>query len=293
MNNILSGWIFIDKPVGKTSFDVIRVLKKILQIKKIGHSGTLDPIATGILGIAIGEATKSIPFFSKRKEYKFKIVFGESRDTDDISGKTVETIKSIPKIKEVRNCLRYFIGDIAQIPPKYSAVKVNGKRAYKLARNNENFQLKEKNISIYSLKCTGQEDAKTFSFVLECSSGTYVRALARDIAKRLDTLGYISYLRRTKLGRIKEKNIILLDKFEELVHIGDHFELIYPIQDALDDIPAVRLGGELGQKFQNGLSIDFFNKDIFYKPLLILSRTEFLGIGQLNQGSLNPIRVFN
>ena len=292
-SNNYSGWIFIDKPEGKTSFDIIRNIKKILKIKKIGHSGTLDPIASGILGIGIGEATKSIPFFSKRKEYKFEITFGESKDTDDISGKTTMTSQLVPTIGQISNCLNEFIGTISQIPPNYSAVKVNGMRAYKLARNNINFELKEKKIKIYSLQCTGQIDSSTFSFIIDCSSGTYIRSLARDIAKKMNTLGYISYLRRTKLGKITEKDIILVDKFNELVHIGDHFELMHSIQDVLDDIQAVRLDKEFSQKFQNGLTFDYCNKKVYLKPIVIFSETKFLGIGEINKGDLKPVRVFN
>ncbi len=292
-SNNYSGWIFIDKPEGKTSFDIIRNIKKILKIKKIGHSGTLDPIASGILGIGIGEATKSIPFFSKRKEYKFEITFGESKDTDDISGKTTMTSQLIPTIGKISNCLNEFIGTISQIPPNYSAVKVNGMRAYKLARNNINFELKEKKIKIYSLQCTGQIDSSTFSFIIDCSSGTYIRSLARDIAKKMNTLGYISYLRRTKLGKITEKDIILVDKFNELVHIGDHFELMHSIQDVLDDIQAVRLDKEFSQKFQNGLTFDYCNKKVYLKPIVIFSETKFLGIGEIDKGVLKPVRVFN
>ena len=292
-SNNHSGWIFIDKPEGKTSFDVIRNIKNILKIKKIGHSGTLDPIASGILGIGIGEATKSIPFFSKRKEYKFEITFGESKDTDDISGKTTMTSQLIPTISQISNCLNEFIGTISQIPPNYSAVKVNGMRAYKLARNNINFELKEKKIKIYSLQCTGQIDSSTFSFIIDCSSGTYIRSLARDIAKKMNTLGYISYLRRTKLGKITEKDIILVDKFNELVHIGDHFELMHSIQDVLDDIQAVRLDKEFSQKFQNGLTFDYFDKKVFLKPIVIFSENNFLGIAEINKGNLKPVRVFN
>ena len=291
--NNYSGWIFIDKPEGKTSFDVIRSIRKILQVKKIGHSGTLDPIASGILGVAIGEATKSIPFFSKRKEYKFNITFGASKDTDDVSGRTTETAKLIPNKEEISSCLDKFIGKINQLPPKYSAVKVNGQRAYKLARSNINFELKKKKIEIYNLRCTGQVNQETFSFIAECSTGTYIRSLARDIAENLNTLGYISYLRRTKLGKITEKEIILVDKFIELVHIGDHFRLMHSIQDVLDDIQAVRLDKEFSQKFKNGLTFDYCNKKVFLRPLAVFSENQFLGIAEIIKGNLKPVRVFN
>ncbi len=292
-NNNYSGWVFIDKPEGKTSFDVIRSIKKILKIKKIGHSGTLDPIASGILGIGIGEATKSIPFFSKRKEYKFNITFGESKDTDDISGKTTNISKLIPTKDQIAQCLNEFKGRIFQIPPKYSAIKVKGRRAYNLARNNITFELKERQIEVYDLQCTGQVSQSTFSFIADCSSGTYIRSLARDIAAKLNTLGYISYLRRTKLGKITEKEIILVDKFNELVHIGVHFEFMHSIQDVLDDIQAVRLDREFSQKFRNGVIFDYCNRKVFLKPVLIFSEKDFLGIAEIKEGYIKPIRVFN
>ena len=170
---------------------------------------------------------------------------------------------------------------------------MNGRRAYKLARNDINFELKEKKIEIYNLQCTGQVSPYTFSFIADCSSGTYIRSLARDIGIKLNTLGYISYLRRTKLGKITEKDIILVDKFSELVHIGDHFELMHSIQDVLDDIQAVRLDKEFSQKFQNGLTFDYCNKKVYLKPIVIFSETKFLGIGEINKGDLKPVRVFN
>ena len=151
----------------------------------------------------------------------------------------------------------------------------------------------EKKIEIYSLQCTGQVSPTTFSFIADCLSGTYIRSLARDIARKLNTLGYSSYLRRTKLGKITEKDIILVDKFSELVHIGDHFELMHSIQDVLDDIQAVRLDKEFGQKFQNGLTFDYLDKKVFLKPIVIFSENNFLGIAEINKGNLKPVRVFN
>ena len=216
----MNGWIFIDKPKNITSFKVIQKLRKILNIKKIGHSGTLDPFATGILAIALGEATKSIHYFNQNKVYAFNVVFGESKDTDDVTGKTVSKSNIIPTLEEIDQCLIKFIGKHTQVPPQYSAVKVNGKRAYKLARNNQKFAIQSKDVFIKSLKCLEMISYNEYSFVMECSTGTYVRSIARDLGKLLKTYAYVSELRRVKIGKIEEKDIILLDKFEELVHIG-------------------------------------------------------------------------
>ena len=289
----MDGWIFIDKPKNITSFDVIQKLRRILNIKKIGHSGTLDPFATGILAVALGEATKSIHYFNPTKVYAFNIVFGESKDTDDITGKTVNRSNIIPTLEEIDQCLKKFIGKLSQVPPKYSAVKVNGKRAYKLARNNEKFELKAKKVSIKSLECLGTKNSKEYCFKMECSSGTYVRSIARDLGKMLGTFAYVSELRRIKIGGIEEKDIILLDKFEELVHIGVHFEVMHSIRDVLDDIPAVLIDDELSHKFQNGLSFEYHSKKFETDYLLIETKNRFVGIGRETKGKIKPIRVFN
>ena len=201
----MNSWVFIDKPKNITSFEVIKKLKKILNIKKIGHSGTLDPFATGILAIALGEATKSIHYFKQNKVYKFNVVFGELKDTDDITGRTIRKSNIIPTLDEINQCIRKFIGQNEQIPPRYSAVKINGKRAYKLARENQKFELKAKDVFIENIKCLGTKNINEYSFVMECSTGTYVRSVARDLGKMLGTYAYVSELRRVKIGKIDEK----------------------------------------------------------------------------------------
>ena len=289
----MNSWIFIDKPKNVTSFEVIKRLKKILNIKKIGHSGTLDPFATGILAIALGEATKSIHYFNQNKVYKFNVVFGELKDTDDITGRTIKKSNIIPTLDEINQCIRKFIGKHAQIPPQYSAVKVNGKRAYKLARENQKFELKAKDVFIGNIKCLGIKNMNEYSFVMECSTGTYVRSVARDLGKMLGTYAYVSDLRRVKIGKIDEKDIILLDKFEELVHIGDHFEVMHSIREVLDDIPAVLIDQEISHKFRNGLSFEYINKKSENDYLLVETNTKFVGIGKAIEDKIKPVRVFN
>tara|TARA_B100001027_G_scaffold163780_1_gene116103 strand:- start:215 stop:1087 length:873 start_codon:yes stop_codon:yes gene_type:complete len=289
----MNGWIFIDKPKNITSFKVIKRLKKVLNIKKIGHTGTLDPFATGILAIALGEATKSISYFNQNKVYKFNVVFGELKDTDDITGKTIKKSTILPTLAEIDQCIEKFVGKLRQIPPQFSAVKVNGKRAYKLARNNQKFNLEAKDIFIKSIECLGAKNKNEYSFVMECSTGTYVRSIARDLGKMLGTYAYVSELRRVKIGKIEEKDIILLDKFEELVHIGDHFDVMHSIRDVLDDIPAVLIDQELSRKFRNGLSFEYFNKKSENDYLLIETNTKFIGIGKAIEGKIKPVRVFN
>ena len=287
------GWIFIDKPKEISSFEVIRKLRKILNIKKIGHAGTLDPFATGVLAVALGVATKSISYFNASKFYQFRVLFGISKDTDDSTGKTLQTSDAIPSKKDIDVCLKNFIGFQQQVPPRYSAVKINGKRAYKLARENKTFEIKSKEVNIQNLTCSATEKKEEFIFTMECSSGTYVRSFARDLGKMLNTFAHVSELRRIKIGKFGENNIILLDNLSELVHIGDHFEMIHSIQDVLDDIPAVQLNRGLSKKFRNGLNFDYFNEDIFEDTLLIISDEKLLGIGKVIEGKIKPVRVFN
>ena len=289
----MNGWIFIDKPKNITSFTVIKRLKKILNIKKIGHSGTLDPFATGILAVALGEATKSIRYLNQNKVYKFNVVFGELKDTDDITGKTIKKSNIIPTLSEIDKCIEKFIGKHKQIPPQFSAVKVNGKRAYKLARDNQKFELKAKDVFIKSIECLGTKNKNEYSFIVECSTGTYVRSIARDLGKMLGTFAYVSELRRVKIGKIDEKDIILLDKFEELVHIGDHFEVMHSIREVLDDIPAVLIDQEISHKFRNGLSFKNINKKSDNDYLLVETNTKFVGIGKAIEDKIKPVRVFN
>ena len=199
----------------------------------------------------------------------------------------------MPTLDEIDQCIKKFIGKHRQIPPQFSAVKVNGKRAYKLARNNQKFELKAKDVFIKSIECSGAKNKNEYSFITECSTGTYVRSIARDLGKMLGTYAYVSELRRVKIGKIEEKDIILLDKFEELVHIGDHFEVMHSIRDVLDDIPAVLIDQELSRKFRNGLSFEYFNKKSENDYLLIETNRKFVGIGKAIEGKIKPVRVFN
>ena len=162
-----------------------------------------------------------------------------------------------------------------------------------MARENKTFEIKSKEVNIQSLTCVATKKKEEFIFTMECSSGTYVRSFARDLGKMLNTFAHVSELRRIKIGKFGENNIILLDNLSELVHIGDHFEMIHSIQDVLDDIPAVQLNSDLSKKFRNGLNFDYFNEDIFEDTLLFISDEKLLGIGKVIEGKIKPVRVFN
>ena len=290
--NNINGWLFIDKPVGVTSFYVIKKIRKFLDIKKIGHSGTLDPLASGVLGIAIGEATKSIDYLNDKKEYEFNITFGESKTTEDLEGETQDFTRSIPNKKEIIDILENFLGVIEQSPPKHSAIKMNGIRSYNLARKDLNFETKKRKVVIYDLVHIRQLNEYTHKFKTICSSGTYIRSIGRDIAIKLNSLGYISFLRRTRISKISEKNIISLDNLIELVHIGNHFEMVQPIESVLDDIPAVYLNKVDAKKFRNGQVLNIFDSSSKINKLLVLDK-KIVGIGKVEEGALVPIRMFN
>ena len=289
----MNGWIFIDKEKEQSSFQVVKQLKSILNIKKIGHAGTLDPFATGVLAIALGEATKSLFYFNTSKTYLFNIFFGESKDTDDITGKTIKRSEILPSKKQIDGCLKNFIGIHSQVPPRYSAIKINGQRAYKLARNKQTFKIKPRNVEVHKLKCLKSLNKNEFVFELECSSGTYVRSIARDLGEMLGTFAHVSKLRRTKIGKFSEKNIILLDKFRELVHIGKHFEVVHSIKEVLDDIPAVLIDDDLSRNFQNGLGFNYYTEKLDSNFLLVENSKKLLGIGKAQDGVIKPKRLFN
>ncbi len=219
--NKINGFINIYKETDYSSFAVIAKLKKILFPYfgkfKLGHTGTLDPLACGVLPVAIGEATKAISFMDKdTKTYIFTIKFGFETETDDKGGKVINTTKNIPTLNDVKNILQEFKGQITQIPPKYSAIKINGVRAYKLARDNKNFEIKARENFIHNIEIIKAENDNEITFTATVNRGFYIRSLGRDIARKLDSLGHITFLERTRTGKFTKQNSITLDKLENI-----------------------------------------------------------------------------
>lgn len=216
MKQMINGWIIIDKPEGMSSAHVVAKVKRLFKVKKAGHGGTLDPMATGVLPIALGEATKALSYIlDGTKAYRFEVKWGEARSTEDREGEITATSPHRPQRQDIEVALPFFTGTIEQTPPAYSALKVNGKRAYALARAGEDVVLAARKIEIYSLTLlhTSPDSA---SFEVVCSKGTYVRSLGRDIALHLGTHGHLISLRRTMAGPFHEKNAILLDSLEDI-----------------------------------------------------------------------------
>ncbi|MDD2839920.1 MAG: tRNA pseudouridine(55) synthase TruB [Rickettsiales bacterium] len=217
MQDELNGWLNVDKPFGYSSAKVVAIIKRMLRVKKVGHGGTLDPLATGVLPICLNKATKTTEkMMSFEKEYLFEITFGESRTTYDAEGEIVEKSDKIPTEKEILDIIPIFIGDLLQLPPIFSAIKVGGKRACDLARDNKKVELESRKVKVYELKFLGFNSEKTAQFQVKCGKGFYVRSLANDLSINLNTVGYISYLRRLSIGSFNQNNILRLEEIKNI-----------------------------------------------------------------------------
>ena len=295
-----SGWIFVNKPKNVSSFDVIRQLKKIFSIKRIGHAGTLDPLATGILPIAFGSATKTIPYLvSSKKEYRFSISWGIRTTTHDMEGEVIDESNFVPSKEDILDAVSDFKGEFYQRPPKYSAVKINGQRAYKLARSGIDFNIKEKKVKLYELIIKDHKKNKT-EFLAKVGKGFYIRSLARDLCEKLGASGVIDSLERTELGQFSLENAFSLETIEKLVHsapagmVGGN--LLVPLSEVLDDIPALLISDKEAKRFQQGQS--FSNNDLLKysklgREVLLLKNNRPIGLATVGENSFKPKKVFS
>ncbi|HVH79812.1 MAG TPA: tRNA pseudouridine(55) synthase TruB, partial [Stellaceae bacterium] len=249
------GWLIVDKPQGVTSSRVVVQLKRATGLKA-GHAGTLDPLATGILPVALGEATKTVSFLSKaEKRYSFRVRWGIATDTEDSEGSVIGNSAARPNDDAIRAVLSRFVGTIAQRPPAYSAIKIAGRRAYALARAGEATPLAERKITITELHLTGLPDGDHADFTARVSEGTYIRALARDVAETLGTFGHIVALGRLSVGRFGEAQAISLDLARSLGHSLFASGHLLPIEAVLDDIPALTLTADEAARLRHGQAI--------------------------------------
>ena len=302
----INGWIIVDKQTGITSRQVVTKISKILNLKKVGHGGTLDPLATGILPIAIGEATKVISLVqSKEKKYAFIIKWGESTETDDSEGMILEISKARPTHKEITSILNCFIGNVFQKPPLYSAIKINGQRSYKLARQKIEIEHKLRKIKVYNLTLKKIIDVNSAEFEVTCGKGTYVRSLARDIAEKLNTKGHIMSLRRLSVGPFDEKDTIFIDFSKEIIHSPSVLYKLLPIETVLDDIPALVLNEiearqvKQGQKikfeslqFIENFELNYPNYNAFEKIGAIYNK-KLIALIKIEDGKVKPARIIN
>ncbi len=301
MNENIQGWINLYKPKNITSFYAIKKIKYKFKIKKIGHAGTLDPLAEGVLPIAIGKATKLIPFIhGQQKKYIFEIKWGEKTSTDDSDGVVIHTSKKLPEEEEINKQLKNFLGYIDQTPPKASAVKINGKRAYQLLRENKNIELKPKKVFVSKIKLLNSIDKHYSTFEIECGKGFYVRAFARDLAESLGTFGHIVALKRAKVGLFAIETAILLDDLIKIRQTQQEFNFIHSSVSMLDDILAYEVVEEEDLKnLSLGKSI-ILNLNNLIKPLLnsvdeklvfLSFKGNIISYGKLNNDLFIPKKI--
>ncbi len=294
----VSGWLILDKPEGLTSTKAVGRVRWLYDATKAGHAGTLDPLATGILPIAFGEATKTVPFAVEgAKAYRFTVRFGSETDTDDTEGKVTETSDLRPSREEIEAALPQFTGAISQVPPRYSALKVDGARAYDLARDEEEFELAARTVTVDRLTLVDLPDPDHCVLEAECGKGTYVRALARDLGRALGCLGHVSALRRTRVGAFGEAEAVTLEEVEAAA--GENREaalaLLQPVETALQDLPALNLSSSDAARLRQGQAVLLRGRDapIITGPVYAVSKGALVALGEVSQGEFRPRRIFN
>ena len=295
------GWVILDKPVGMTSTQAVSTLKRLFKAKRAGHAGTLDPLASGALPIALGEATKTVPFvMDGKKRYRFTVQWGEERDTDDAEGRVTQSSDARPNEAEIRPALPAFTGTIEQIPPRFSTIKVAGERAYDLARDEEQFDLAARPVQIDRLDLVEMPDAGHAVFEAECGKGTYVRAIARDMGRKLGCFGHVSALRRVAVGPFGAETLIPLADLEAMCQKAaagevDLADALLPVETALDDIPALAVGGADAARLQRGQAVLLRGRDapIFTGTVYVTASGRLQALAEVDRGEIVPKRVFN
>jgi tRNA pseudouridine55 synthase len=294
------GWVAFDKPLGMSSTQGVGKIRWLFDAEKAGHGGTLDPLATGLLPIALGEATKTVQWaMDGRKKYEFRIKWGAETATDDLEGEIKATSVLKPNQVSIESILTEFLGEITQIPPIYSALKIDGARAYDLARAGETPEMKPRQVLIEELKLLDGINPEQADFEVVCGKGTYIRALARDIGRKLGCLGHLTLLRRTQVGPFTEKDMISLESLEELSHKPDRDEALqgalHSIETVLDGIPALAVIDGQAAQLRQGQSVLLrgANAPINCEAVLVTHEGRPLGICEIAQGSLKTKRLFN
>ncbi|MCH8236605.1 MAG: tRNA pseudouridine(55) synthase TruB [Proteobacteria bacterium] len=298
----IHGWIVIDKPKGLSSSAAVGRVRRLTGAAKVGHAGTLDPMATGVLPMALGEATKIVSYLMDgAKAYRFTVRWGERRDTDDAEGKVVETSVARPSREQILAVLGKFIGDIEQVPPVFSAIKIDGKRAYELARADQAPEMKPRTVHIEELKLLGVVDSDHAEFEAVSGKGAYMRGLARDLGAALGTVGHIAQLRRTAVGPFHENQAISLDKLESLGHSAPLSEHLLPVETVLDDIPALALTETEARKLRHGQPIPVLPvasrsplKNINQGDVVrAMAEGRLVALAKIKGGEIRPFRVIN
>lgn len=297
--NPVHGWLVLDKPLGATSTQALGAVKRIFEAQKAGHAGTLDPLATGILPIAFGEATKTVSFaVDGEKAYRFTVRWGEERTTDDAEGDVAARSDQRPSQGEILAVLPQFIGEISQQPPSFSAIKIDGNRAYDLARDGEVVELEPRLVVIDDLRLVDMPDPHTAVFEAECGKGTYVRALARDIGRTLGCRGHVVALRRTRVGPFSEDDAVTLDALREAAapeNGGDIGQFLLPVEAALEDVPEIAVSQQDAANLSMGRAVLIRGRDapVLTGPMFATCKGRLIALGEIDKGALHPTRVFN
>lgn len=300
---IVNGWVCLDKPYEMGSTDAVSRVRRLFDAQKAGHAGTLDPLASGILPIALGEATKTVPFMMEaQKIYRFTINWGVTTDSLDREGEIVGRSGVRPAVEAVTAALPAFVGEIDQIPPAFSAIRVDGQRAYDLAREGIEVELQARRVMIHEAAVTAAPDADHVEITIRTGKGVYVRSLARDLARALGAEGHVAALRRERVGPFSVENAVTLDSLEEMVHRGAASEGLLPVATALDDIPELAVTDQDAFSLRQGRPIVLLPRQVetLKARLREGSRTvsafqgqTLVALGQLRAGRLEPDRVFN
>ena len=289
------GWLVVDKPVGVTSTAVVNKVRWALGASKAGHAGTLDPAATGVLAVALGEATKTVPFVTDAlKCYRFAVRFGAATNTDDAEGEVIATSALRPSDAEIAAALDAFRGEIQQVPPQFSAVKVNGERAYALAREGEEMELAARPLWVESLELIARPDADTAELEMVCGKGGYVRSIARDLGAALGCLGHVLWLRRVWSGPFDAEAGVALDRIEALAQTPELDALLLPLEIGLADLPEVKATPEGAARLRNGNPGMVMASEADYGEEAWASyQGRPVAVGIYRSGELHPTRVFN
>ena len=298
----INGWLVIDKPAGPTSTQVVTQVRRSLDARKVGHAGTLDPLATGLLPIALGEATKTVSYvMDGAKTYRFTLRWGQAPTTDDAEGEVIEESAQRPATEEIRAVLPRFFGEIEQVPPIYSAIKVAGQRAYDLARAKAEFELQPRRVRIDRLELVSQEGEELATFEVVSGKGAYMRALARDIGRALGTVAHVVALRRTAVGPFAEADAISLESLEALGHSAAALEQLLPVEAALDDIPAFDLTEVEAGCLRRGQAVPLVSRVHRERIrnlesgsiVCAMSAGKAVALARFEDGGVHPVRVLN
>ena len=291
----ISGWLVVDKPAGLTSTAVVNKVKWAFDAKKAGHAGTLDPDATGVLAVALGEATKTVPYITDAlKAYTFTVRLGQSTNTDDAEGEILKTSDARPEDAQIKDALGQFIGDIMQVPPQFSAVKIDGQRAYKLARDGEDLELAARPLWVGELIMTDRPDADHVTLEMTCGKGGYVRSIARDLGEALGCFGHVRELRRIWYGPFDATDGISLEQINELAKQPELDTYLRPLEEGLQDLPQVSATPEGAVRMRNGNPGMVMASDVEYGDECWASLDgKAVAVGRYKAGELHPSRVFN